>query len=49
MISAVATKNMPGEIPVWSGLFIIETIGIFLLLGTLKKEQIEEDCVKDTL
>lgn len=37
VISAIDANNFPGEFPIWGSLFILETIGIVLLLRHLKK------------
>ena len=39
VISGIAVKNFPGELPIWGSLFLIETIGIVLLLTNLKKHK----------
>jgi hypothetical protein len=37
VISIIAKDNFPGELPIWGSLFILETVGISLLLKHLKK------------
>lgn len=40
VISGITENNFPGELPIWGSLFIVETIGIVLLLTHLKKHNI---------